>query len=74
MTTATDHARRERRLEAAMRAYRERFGEDAPLISSHLGHPRLPDLLMEAVEAGKPLTAGALAEGLGPDNGRWSRL
>ena len=74
MTTATDHARRERRLEVARRTYRERFGEDAPVMSSDLYNPRLPDLLMEAVEAGEPLTAEALAEGLGPDNGRWSRL
>jgi hypothetical protein len=73
MTTATDHARRERRLEAARRAYRERFEEDAPVVSSHLNNPRLPDLLMEAVEAGKPLNAAALAEGLGgPSYGRWS--
>ena len=73
MTTATDQARRERRLEVARRAYRGRFGEDAPVMSPDLYNPRLPDLLMEAVEAGEPLTAEALAEGLGPDNGRWSR-
>jgi hypothetical protein len=73
MTTTTDHARRERRVEAARRAYRERFGEDAPVMSSHLDNPRLPDLLMEAVEAGEPLTAEAMAEGLGgPRHGRWN--
>ena len=73
MTTATDHARRERRLEAARRAYRERFGEDAPVMPSDLDNPRLPDLLMEAVEAGEPLTAEALSEGLGgPRSGRSS--
>ena len=73
MTTATDHARRERRVEAARRAYRERFGEDAAVTSSHLGNPRLPDLLMEAVEAGEPLTAEAVAEGLGgPRHRGWS--
>lgn len=66
-------ARRERRLEAARRAYRERFDADAPVMPSDLDNPRLPDLLMEAVEAVKPLTAEALAKGLGPDNGRWSR-
>jgi hypothetical protein len=73
MTTATDHARREQRVEAAMRAYRERFGEDAPVVSHHLDNPRLPDLLMEAAEEGKPLTAEALAEGLGgPRHRGWS--
>jgi len=73
MTTATDHARRERRVEAARRAYRERFGKDAPVVSYHLDNPRLPDLLMEAVEAGEPLTAEAVAEGLGaPRFGRWN--
>jgi hypothetical protein len=76
MTTATDHARRERRerrVEAARRAYRERFREDAPVISSHLDNPRLPDLLMEAVEAGEPLTVEAVAEGLGgPRDRGWS--
>ena len=70
MNTAGDRARRDRRVEATRRAYRERFGEDAPVMPSHLDNPRLPDLLMEA---GEPLTAEALAEGLGPDNGRWSR-
>lgn len=74
MTTATDHARRERRLEAARRTYRERFGADAPVLPSDLDNPRLPDLLMAAVEAGEPLTAEAVTKGLGPDNGRWSRL
>ena len=73
MTTAMDHARharRDRHLEAARRAYRERFAADAP-VSSYLGHPRLADLLMEAAEDGKPLTAEALAEGLGgPHSGR----
>jgi hypothetical protein len=40
---------------------------------SHLHNPRLPDLLLEAVEAGEPLTAEAVAEGLGgPRYGRWS--
>jgi hypothetical protein len=40
---------------------------------SHLHNPRLPDLLLEAVEAGKPLTAEAVAEGLGgPRHGCWS--
>lgn len=67
-------ARRERRLEAARRAYRERFGVDAS-VSSYTGHPRLVDALMEAVEAREPLTAEALAEGLGsPRHGRWSWL
>jgi hypothetical protein len=67
MTKATDparHDRHDRRLEAARRAYVARFGADAP-VSSYLGHPRLADLLMEAVEAGEPLTAEAVAEGLG---------
>ena len=73
MTTAMNHARRKRRVEAARRAYRDRFGEDAPVMSSHLDHPRLPDLLLEAVETGKPLTAEAVVEGLGgPRHGRWS--
>ena len=41
--------------------------------SYHLDNPRLPDLLMEAAEGGEPLTAEALAEGLGgPHTGRWS--
>jgi hypothetical protein len=67
MTTAMDHARharRDRHLEAARRAYRERFAADAP-VSSYLGHPRLADLLMEAVEVGRPLTAEAVAAWLG---------
>jgi hypothetical protein len=67
-----DAARRERRLEAAKRAYRGRFGADAP-VSSYMGHPRLADLLMEAVEGGKPLTAEAVAAWLGaPRLDRWS--
>ena len=67
-----DHARRERRLEAAKRAYRERFGADAP-VSSYIGHFRLADALMEAVERGKPLTVEALGKWLGdPRFGRWS--
>jgi hypothetical protein len=70
MNMATDHARRERRLEAARRAYRESFGEDAPVRPFHLHNPRLPDLLLEAVEAGEPLTAEAVAKGLGPRPGR----
>jgi hypothetical protein len=66
-------ARRERRLEAARRAYRERFGTDAP-VSLYLGHFRLADALMEAVERGEPLTAEALARwlGSGPRLDRWS--
>ena len=67
MTTAIDHARharRDRHLEAARRAYRERFAADAP-VSSYLGHPRLADLLMEAVEGGEPLTAEAVVKWLG---------
>jgi hypothetical protein len=66
-------ARRERRLEAAKRAYRERFGRDAP-VSLYLGHSRLADALMEAVERGEPLTSEALARWLGggPHLDRWS--
>ena len=74
MTAERDlaEARRKRRLEAAKRAYLERFGEDAP-VSSYLDHPRLPDVLMEAVETGEPLTAEALAKWLGGSRpGRWS--
>ena len=72
--TKDKDARRERRLEAAKSAYLARFGEEAPVASYHLDHPRLSDLLMEAAEDGKPLTAEALAEGLGgPRLGRWSR-
>ena len=64
---------RRRRLEAGKSAYLARFGEDAPVSAYHLDNPRLPDLLMEAAEDGKPLTAEALAEGLGgPGLGRWS--
>jgi hypothetical protein len=63
--TKDKDARRERRLEAAKGAYLARFGEDAPVSSYHLDNPRLPDLLMEAAEDGEPLTAEALAEGLG---------
>jgi hypothetical protein len=67
-----DHARHGRRLEAARRAYVARFGADAP-VSPYLGHPRLADLLMEAVEGGEPLTSEAVAEGLGgPRNWGWS--
>lgn len=70
MTTAT--ARRERRVEAGKRAYLARFGEDAP-VSLYLDHPRLPDMLQEAVERGEKLTAEALAKWLGgPRPGRWS--
>ena len=61
----TREARRERRLEAGKSAYLARFGEDAPVSSCHLDNPRLPDLLLEAAEDGEPLTAEALAEGLG---------
>jgi hypothetical protein len=67
MTKAADHARHARharRLEAARRAYVARFGAEAP-VSSYLDHPRLADLLMEAVEVGEPLTAEAVVEGLG---------
>jgi hypothetical protein len=72
--TKDKDARRERRLEAAKGAYLARFGEEAPVASYHLDHPRLSDLLMEAAEDGKPLTAEALAEGLGgPHSGRWGR-
>ena len=75
MTMAADnahHARQGRRLEAARRAYVARFGADAP-ISSYLGHPRVADMLMEAVETGKPLTAEAMAKWLGaPRLDRWS--
>lgn len=64
---------RRRRLEAGKSAYLARFGEDAPVSSCYLDNPRLPDLLMEAAEGGEPLTAEALAEGLGgPHTGRWS--
>jgi hypothetical protein len=63
--TKDKDARRERRLEAAKGAYLARFGEEAPVASYHLDHPRLSDLLMEAAEDGKPLTAEALVEGLG---------
>ena len=61
----TREARRERRLEAGKSAYRARLGEDAPVSPYHLDNPRFPDLLMEAAEDGEPLTAEALAEGLG---------
>ena len=72
MTTATDRARREWRMEAAKRAYRERFGADAP-VSSYIGHFRLADALMEAVESGEPLTVEALAKSLGDAHfERWS--
>ena len=73
MSKAADQARHTRRLEAAQRAYRGRFGEDAPVMPFHRDNPRLSDLLMEAVETGKPLTAEALAEGLrSPRHGGWS--
>lgn len=73
MTTAAGHARRERRIEAARRAYQKRFGEDTPVVSRNLYSPHFSDLLMAAVEAGKPLTAEVVAEGLGvPRRGRWS--
>ena len=65
-------ARARRRLETAERAYRERFGADAP-ISSYIGHPRVADALMDAVESGKPLTIEALAKWLGDAHSdRWS--
>jgi hypothetical protein len=65
-------ARAWRRLEAAKRAYRERFGAEAP-VSSYMGHPRLADLLMEAVEGGEPLTAEVVAKWLGaPRLDPWS--
>jgi hypothetical protein len=63
MTKPADQARRERHLEAARRAYQERFGEDAPV--PPYTHPRFADALMEAVERGRPLTAEALAKWLG---------
>jgi hypothetical protein len=56
---------RRRRLKAGKSAYLARFGEDAPVPAYYLDNPRLPDLLMEAAEDGEPLTAKALAEGLG---------
>jgi hypothetical protein len=72
MTLAMGHARHERRLEAAKRAYRERFGEDVP-VSPYTDHLRFADALMKAVERGEPLTTGALAEWLGaPRYGCWS--
>jgi hypothetical protein len=55
MTKPADQARRERRLEAARRAYQERFGEDVP--APPYIHPRFADALMEAVERGRPLNA-----------------
>jgi hypothetical protein len=72
MTPVKEASReRRRRLEAGKSAYLARFGEDAPMLSYHLDNPRLPDLLMEAAEGGEPLTAEALAEGLGgPHTGR----
>ena len=74
MTPVKEASReRRRRLEAGKSAYLARFGEDAPMLSYYLDNPRLPDLLMEAAEGGEPLTAEALAEGLGgPHTGRWS--
>ena len=72
MTTATDRVRRERRMEVAKRAYLERFGAEAP-VSSYIGHFRLADALMEAVESGEPLTVEALAKSLGGAHfERWS--
>jgi hypothetical protein len=65
-------ARARRRLETAEGAYRERFGADAP-ISSYMGHPRVADALMDAVESGNPLTVEALAKWVGdPRYRRWS--
>lgn len=64
MKTAMDHARRERRMEVAKRAYLERFETNAP-VSSYVGHFRLADALMAAVESGTPLTVETLAEWLG---------
>jgi hypothetical protein len=54
----------ERRLKAAESVYLARFGENLP-VSPFRDHCRLPDVLQEAVEHGKPLTAEALAERLG---------
>ena len=72
MTTATDRVRRERRMDVAKRAYLERFGAEAP-VSSYIGHFRLADALMEAVESGEPLTVEALAKSLGDAHfERWS--
>ena len=73
MTPVKEASReRRRRLEAGKSAYLARFGEDAPMSAYHLDNPRLPDLLMEAAEEGEPLTAEALAEGLGgPHTGHW---
>lgn len=72
MTAHHVHARRERRVAAGKCAYLNRFG-DIPPIELYLDHPRLPDVLMEAVETGKPLTAETLAKWLGsPRPGRWS--
>jgi hypothetical protein len=56
--------RRWPRLKAAEAAYLARFGEDAP-VSAYLDHSRLPDVLLEAVERGEPLTEATLAEQLG---------
>jgi len=67
-----DAARARRRLEAAKRAYRERFEAEAPVLF-YMGHPRVADALMDAVESGKPLTVEALAKWVGdPRYGRWS--
>ena len=50
-------------LVAAKKAYLAHFGEDAPM-SSYPDHPRLPDVLLEAVERGELLTEATLAEQL----------
>ena len=59
-------------LKAAESVYLARFGENPP-VSPYPDHRRLPDVLQEAVEHGKPLTVEAPAERLGgrhPE--RWS--
>jgi hypothetical protein len=38
-----------------------RFGEDVP-VSPYRAHPRLPDVLLEAVERGEQLTEATVAE------------
>ena len=50
-----------RRVEAAEATYLARFGEDAP-VSPYRAHPRLPDVLLEAVERGEQLTEATVAE------------
>ena len=41
-------ARARRRLQTARRAYQERFGADAPILS-YMGHPRVVNALMDTV-------------------------